>query len=1226
MVNVIKPKRGDSDPGTDDIADGEIAINKDANPPKLFVRVGTNIRQIGSGESNQTLTTGNGISGANSGSDGNFTIAVEAAQTTVTSMFATDLKIGEDDQTKIDFETADEIQVYLNNAKDFTFSANTFTALSGSSIVVPAGGLTIGSTAVSSTAAELNYLDDDDLTAADLTKLAAVTSTAAELNILDGVTATATELNLVDGGTSRGTTAVASGDGFLHNDGGVMRMTNVSKLADRLAGSGLSNSDGVLAVGTLNQNTTGSAATLTTARTIGGVSFNGSANITVSSATGAFTAAGILKTDDTTEATSTTDGSLQTDGGLSVAKSAVIGDDLDLLSNSAIFKIGNAQPFTLTHSNSNNTAMVSSGHRLAFGDNGEFITGDGTNMTIATSGDFRLDCGDDIELDITDGSSTFRIKDNGSVFFRVNPSDGHVDLDADAAEIHFGADEEIQLVHVHDVGLKLTETGGGTPTLQFVDANESVSSDGSNLIVTSGGTAFKIPTSDGSSGHFLKTDGSGNLSFAAVSSGSGDITSVVAGAGMTGGATSGDATVNVIGGDGITANANDVAITAAQTTVTSMLNSSLVIGRDAHNQIDFSTDNQIKFKTNNETPVIIMKASGEIEATKFDGALEGNADTATALATARNIGGVSFDGTGNIDLPGVNSAGNQNTTGSAATLTTARNIGGVSFNGSANINLPGVNTSGDQDTSGNAATATALTSGNKTIAGVLDITDDTDSSDDSGDTGALRVEGGASIAKKLFVGTDLDVDGTTNLDVVDIDGAVDMATTLTLAGNADFNGDLDVDGTTNLDVVDIDGAVDMASTLAMADHITMATDKKIIFRATDIFMHSNSANDLKITTPADLLISANGIITYDSDQHDFGESTSSDVVFNFNTSGNDGRLTWDQSADTFVFDKAVDVPASGLKIDGTAVSSTAAELNIMDGVTASTSELNIMDGVTATTSELNALDGITATVGELNLLDGNTSVGSSITVGDNDGIIMNDGGTMKSVPASAVKTYAGGGASTGNYSFSANTMSNSNAMTIDCGNDINLDADGGDIVLKDDGTTYGSLTNNSGGLIVKSGTTSVMMYDSSGSPAINNNAIKQIGAWIFGHSNLDNNQGTKISWSSSNSNQGDVFNHRALMPAKGKIVKWIMKTDGGISGIGTPPMTVTLAGSSTSGQSDALHSDDAGRFTGAVSSAEDLTGLVGYEWEAGDTITGVINCTAGSNQRAQSSALIEWTY
>jgi hypothetical protein len=63
----------------------------------------------------------------------------------------------------------------------------------------------------------------------------------------------------------------------------------------------------------------------------------------------------------------------------------------------------------------------------------------------------------------------------------------------------------------------------------------------------------------------------------------------------------------------------------------------------------------------------------------------GNAATATALQTARTIGGVSFNGTANINLPGVNTAGNQNTTGSAATLTTARTINGTSFNGSANI-------------------------------------------------------------------------------------------------------------------------------------------------------------------------------------------------------------------------------------------------------------------------------------------------------------------------------------------------------------------------------------------------------------------------------------------------------------------------------------------------------------------------------------------------------------
>ena len=97
----------------------------------------------------------------------------------------------------------------------------------------------------------------------------------------------------------------------------------------------------------------------------------------------------------------------------------------------------------------------------------------------------------------------------------------------------------------------------------------------------------------------------------------------------------------------------------------------------------------------------------------------GNAATATALETARTIGGVSFDGTGNIDLAGVNTAGNQNTSGNAATATalaTARTIGGVSFDGTANIDLAGVNSTGNQDTSGNAATATILANA-RTIGG-----------------------------------------------------------------------------------------------------------------------------------------------------------------------------------------------------------------------------------------------------------------------------------------------------------------------------------------------------------------------------------------------------------------------------------------------------------------------------------------------------------------------------
>ena len=88
--------------------------------------------------------------------------------------------------------------------------------------------------------------------------------------------------------------------------------------------------------------------------------------------------------------------------------------------------------------------------------------------------------------------------------------------------------------------------------------------------------------------------------------------------------------------------------------------------------------------------VVARDASGNFSANTITAALAGNASTATALQTARTIGGVSFDGSANINLPGVNTTGNQNTTGSAATLTTARNINATSFNGSADITIPRV--------------------------------------------------------------------------------------------------------------------------------------------------------------------------------------------------------------------------------------------------------------------------------------------------------------------------------------------------------------------------------------------------------------------------------------------------------------------------------------------------------------------------------------------------------
>jgi hypothetical protein len=73
-----------------------------------------------------------------------------------------------------------------------------------------------------------------------------------------------------------------------------------------------------------------------------------------------------------------------------------------------------------------------------------------------------------------------------------------------------------------------------------------------------------------------------------------------------------------------------------------------------------------------------------------------------------------------------------------------------------------------------------------------------------------------------------------------------------------------------------------------------------------------------------------------------------------------------------VVDITATIDLGSLIIGGTTVTSSAAELNILDGVTATAAELNILDGVTATAAELNILDGVTASTAELNILAGAT--------------------------------------------------------------------------------------------------------------------------------------------------------------------------------------------------------------------------------------------------------------
>ena len=92
-----------------------------------------------------------------------------------------ELILDADADTSITADTDDQIDIKVAGADDFRITANTLTALSGSSVVVPDGGLTFGSTAISSTAAELNKLDGATVTTAEINynDLATLGTTAA---------------------------------------------------------------------------------------------------------------------------------------------------------------------------------------------------------------------------------------------------------------------------------------------------------------------------------------------------------------------------------------------------------------------------------------------------------------------------------------------------------------------------------------------------------------------------------------------------------------------------------------------------------------------------------------------------------------------------------------------------------------------------------------------------------------------------------------------------------------------------------------------------------------------------------------------------------------------------------------------------------------------------------------------------------------------------------------
>ena len=185
-------------------------------------------------------------------------------------------------------------------------------------------------------------------------------------------------------------------------------------------------------------------------------------------------------------------------GNVTLTQNLSVGGDLDVTGT-----------LDLSDSNFTNVGSIQLDSIAGDGDTDSSITFSGSDViTIATGGSTAATFN---ASQVTTLSGNLIIPDAGNIGSASDTdaiaigSDGDItltqdlELQHDGAILSFGANDEIALTHVHNTGLLLTDSGG-TPTLQFHDANESFASDGSKIIMVSGGTTFNMPTSDGTDG------------------------------------------------------------------------------------------------------------------------------------------------------------------------------------------------------------------------------------------------------------------------------------------------------------------------------------------------------------------------------------------------------------------------------------------------------------------------------------------------------------------------------------------------------------------------------------------------------------------------------------------------------------------------------------------------------------------------------------------------------
>ena len=222
----------------------------------------------------------------------------------------------------------------------------------------------------------------------------------------------------------------------------------------------------------------------------------------------------------------------------------------------------------------------------------------------------------------------------------------------------------------------------------------------------------------------------------------------------------------------------------------------------------------------------------------------------------------------------------------------------------------------DLHMAGTAAIAT-----NATVGGTLGVTGATTLSDtlavtgNQTNTGNLTVNGNTTLGNAASDTVTVTADVASNL-IPSADNTYDLG-----ASGSEWK-DLYIDGTANIDTGSIDTA--NVGTLAVSGNSTLQGDLTV--------NGSINATVVGVASTANALTTARTIAIA-------GVTA--------------GAANFDGSAN-------ITITTSGLTLGGTAVTSTGAELNILDGVTSSTAELNLLDGVTASTAEINYIDGVTS--------------------------------------------------------------------------------------------------------------------------------------------------------------------------------------------------------------------------------------------------------------------------